>query len=347
MRINIKYVKNFFNHICMHWPRYLFSLILIVIELRLIFMSDSNITFSVSALFFLSISISVHSKKYLIIRYAFATVGLVTFILSLKLLNIDFATVTTFIFYIPMMYAFLLSDVFSTLIVGVILSYLLSTYMGGFIPDNTIIGTMISMMNASISYTAISYLIRRLRSANSKLQDLNSELKQLSIIDGLTGIYNRRFFDLELARECRNATHSAKPLSLIMLDIDFFKAYNDSYGHQEGDKCLTLIAATLNKTIRKPGDIVFRYGGEEFAVILSETDAEGAKIVAENLRCEVENLKIPHIGSKVSNIVTVSVGVSTIVPNPYLIPDKLVSFSDKALYQAKKDGRNTIKYYIE
>jgi diguanylate cyclase (GGDEF)-like protein len=132
-----------------------------------------------------------------------------------------------------------------------------------------------------------------------------------------------------------------------MLDIDFFKAYNDSYGHQEGDKCLTLIAATLNKTIRKPGDIVFRYGGEEFAVILSETDAEGAKIVAENLRCEVENLKIPHIGSKVSNIVTVSVGVSTIVPNPYLIPDKLVSFSDKALYQAKKDGRNTIKYYIE
>jgi diguanylate cyclase (GGDEF)-like protein len=245
------------------------------------------------------------------------------------------------------MYAFLLSDVFSTLIVGVILSYLLSTYMGGFIPDNTIIGTMISMMNASISYTAISYLIRRLRSANSKLQDLNSELKQLSIIDGLTGIYNRRFFDLELARECRNATHSAKPLSLIMLDIDFFKAYNDSYGHQEGDKCLTLIAATLNKTIRKPGDIVFRYGGEEFAVILSETDAEGAKIVAENLRCEVENLKIPHIGSKVSNIVTVSVGVSTIVPNPYLIPDKLVSFSDKALYQAKKDGRNTIKYYIE
>lgn len=350
----MEFTKKFFNHVFLYSPRYLFSITLIIIEFTLLSMSINTLTFIISLLFFLSIFVAAYLTKHLFIKYILSIFALIMFILSINLSNIDFYTLTTFIFYLPMIYAFLLPDPLSTLIVGVILSCILSSFIGESAHNHAIIGTMVSMINVSIGYTIIAYLFRKLRSTNSKLlhfnnelQNLNNQLKHLSLIDGLTGIFNRRYFDTELAREFSNANCCLKPLSLIMLDVDSFKAYNDTYGHQQGDKCLSLIAATLSNTIRRSGDIVARYGGEEFAVILPGTNAEGAKTVAENLRREVENLKIPHINSTVSNVVTISAGVYTIIPTPYSTPDELISFADRALYVAKHEGKNRVKFYTD
>jgi diguanylate cyclase (GGDEF)-like protein len=317
-------------------------------------MSITTLTFIISHLFFLSIFITTYLTKHLFIKYLLSIFGLIMFIISIKLSNIDFYTLTTFIFYLPMIYAFLLPDPLSTIIVGVILSFILSSFIGESTHTHAIIATIISIINVSISYTIIAYLFRKLKNTNSKLlyfnnelQNLNNHLKHLSLIDGLTGIFNRRYFDIELSREFSNASCCLKPLSLIMLDVDFFKAYNDTYGHQQGDKCLSLIAATLSNTIRRSGDIVARYGGEEFAVILPGTNAEGAKTVAENLRREVENLRISHINSKVSDFITISAGIYTMIPPPYSTPDEIISFADKALYKAKQEGKNRVKFYTD
>lgn len=350
----MEFTKKFFNHVCLYSPRYLFSISLIIIESTLIYISINNLTSIILHLFFLSIFIVAYLTKHLFIKYILSIFGLIIFILSIKLSNIDFYTLNTFIFYLPMIYAFLLPDPLSTLIVGVILSCILSSFIGKSTHPHAIIGTMISIINVSIGYTIIAYLFRKLSSANGKLlhlntelQNLNNQLKHLSLIDGLTGIFNRRYFDIELIREFSNASCCLKPLSLIMLDVDFFKAYNDTYGHQQGDKCLSVIAATLSNTIRRSGDIVARYGGEEFAVILPGTNAEGAKIVAENLRREVENLQISHINSKISDVITISAGVYTMIPTPYSTPDQLISFADKALYKAKQEGKNRVNFYTD
>ena len=135
-----------------------------------------------------------------------------------------------------------------------------------------------------------------------------------SIIDGLTGVSNRRAFDrrleVEWNRSCRNST----PLSLIMLDIDYYKKYNDTYGHQGGDDCLKQVASVIDATLGRSTDLLCRYGGEEFCVILPETDKEGAKTVGEKIRVAIESLKIPHIGSEINSSLTISVGTATTVP---------------------------------
>jgi diguanylate cyclase (GGDEF)-like protein/PAS domain S-box-containing protein len=168
------------------------------------------------------------------------------------------------------------------------------------------------------------------------------QLKLIAYMDGLTGVANRRHFDNTLDSEWRRAMRSAKLLSLIIIDIDFFKNYNDLYGHLAGDSCLQKIAHTIRDSLRRAGNFVARYGGEEFIVILPETNAEEAYLFAESLREKIENLNIEHKDSRAGKNVTVSLGVSTTVPKKDSEYDDLISLADKALYKAKEGGRNRV-----
>lgn len=181
--------------------------------------------------------------------------------------------------------------------------------------------------------------------AEQKLRDANRVLRGLSNRDGLTGIANRRYFDEILTKEWSRCARHSKPLSLIILDIDYFKKYNDSYGHLGGDECLKKVAAMFEMVLKRPTDLVARYGGEEFAIILPEVPVEGAQIVAENLRVTVENLQLPHISSKISECITISLGVASIVPNKLIDSKMLISAADKALYKAKREGKNRVGIY--
>ncbi|MFZ5799495.1 MAG: diguanylate cyclase domain-containing protein [Thermodesulfobacteriota bacterium] len=203
---------------------------------------------------------------------------------------------------------------------------------------------------ARIKYHSQAYInqkerdaaFRALEKSQRELAEANQILQRLSSLDGLTGIPNRRRFDEVLKAEWHRAIRHSTSLSLIMLDIDFFKLYNDRYGHQGGDECLKKVAKALEKGGRRDTDLVARYGGEEFAVILPETGVKGAMEVAEIMRANVLDLKIPHESSKVSEQVTVSMGVATWVPERGSEPTDLISRADQALYKAKENGRNQV-----
>jgi len=175
------------------------------------------------------------------------------------------------------------------------------------------------------------------------LEAANRQLERLSFLDGLTGIANRRRFDESLAREWRRAQREQAPLSVILVDIDFFKAYNDRYGHEAGDEILKRVAAALDGAVNRPADVVARYGGEEFVAVLPGTDADGAVRLGERLRAAVAEPAIAHAGSAAGEHVTISVGVATAVPARDAAPEALVAAADRALYQAKRDGRNRVR----
>lgn len=176
----------------------------------------------------------------------------------------------------------------------------------------------------------------------AELQKANKELQRLTIIDGLTQVANRRRFDEYLALEWRRMAREKLPLSLIMCDVDCFKLYNDNYGHQSGDDCLRAVAGVIDGCAKRPADLAARYGGEEFAVILPNTSAEGAVTIAERIRTEMQNLMIVHAFSPVHNYVTLSLGVSSVVPQYKEYSQVLVEAADKALYEAKRSGRNKV-----
>jgi len=178
-----------------------------------------------------------------------------------------------------------------------------------------------------------------------RLQEANELLQHLSTIDGLTGVSNRRTFDDRLEMEWNRGLRNSAHLSLLMLDIDYFKSYNDTYGHQGGDGCLKQIASVIQENLGRSTDLLCRYGGEEFCVILPETDETGAILVGEKIRMAIEALKIPHSGSKIQPWVTISVGAATMIPNVYTSYMNLVSNADKAVYKAKFDGRNCVRSY--
>lgn len=182
----------------------------------------------------------------------------------------------------------------------------------------------------------------QLKQEKDKAEELAEKLLAISSQDGLTGIANRRHFDDFLAKEWNRAVRSRKPLSLILCDIDYFKAYNDLYGHQEGDKCLLRIAHTLDQYARRSGDLAARYGGEEFAIVLPETSLANASDIAEQIRNAVQDIATPHGASETDNIVTVSFGVATVVPRRSQQSRMLVALADKALYEAKQAGRNQV-----
>lgn len=171
---------------------------------------------------------------------------------------------------------------------------------------------------------------------------LSRQLQEQSILDGLTGIPNRRYFEEYLNLEWRRARRNGRPLSLVMVDIDAFKAYNDNYGHLSGDDCLRQVAMSLNQGLKRPADLAARYGGEEFAVLLPETELEGAAILAEDLRSRVQGLGITHQFSPVSDCITISLGVAAIIPGKTNLAKNLVDRADKALYRAKNYGRNRV-----
>lgn len=177
------------------------------------------------------------------------------------------------------------------------------------------------------------------------LMEKNSKLEKLSNIDGLTQIHNRRYFDMTIQKEWKRAARNSTFLSLIMFDIDHFKYYNDTYGHQQGDECLKVVAKTAQSILHRPCDVTARYGGEEFAIILPETNEEGAMKVAESLRKAIQTLAIPHVNSKVIPVVTISVGVATLFPTPETNYLQIIMNADEALYKAKSDGRNIVRKY--
>ncbi len=180
-----------------------------------------------------------------------------------------------------------------------------------------------------------------------QLEVANEKLNQLATLDGLTNIANRRRFTEFLEQEWHRAGRSQSPISLLLMDVDFFKLYNDTYGHQGGDDCLKQVATVLRDTIKRATDLAARYGGEEFAVILSETEAEGALAVGETIRAQIEALQIPHRSSKVNSVVTISLGVATVIPTPGAAADELVACADQALYRAKEHGRNRCFAQVE
>lgn len=175
-----------------------------------------------------------------------------------------------------------------------------------------------------------------------QLEEANQELQRLASIDGLTQLFNRRRFDQTLESEWLRLARERLPLSLILCDIDYFKAYNDTYGHQAGDTCLQQVASIIQATVKRPADLVARYGGEEFAVILPNTDNNGAVHVAEEMRTGVESLNLLHAGSKTTGCITISLGVATLTPKPSLSTADLIGLADQALYQAKEAGRNRV-----
>ncbi len=198
---------------------------------------------------------------------------------------------------------------------------------------------------------AVDYIVKPFRTpvvkarvrTHLRLRHQTELLKQLANLDGLTGLPNRRFFDERYSLEWRRALRSASSLSVIMADVDHFKAYNDTYGHLEGDNCLRQVASTLGKdTLNRAGDLLARYGGEEFVALLPGSDIPGACQVAEQMRTNIEKLGIRHESSQVASHVTVSLGVSSIIPINGLSAEDLINQADQALYQAKQNGRNQV-----
>jgi len=167
-------------------------------------------------------------------------------------------------------------------------------------------------------------------------------LRSLVFIDGLTGVANRRHFDESFATEWRHCRRKTSSLALLMIDIDFFKLYNDHYGHPAGDACLQAVGATLKQGFGRSHDLVARYGGEEFVCLMPECDRAGALIKAEALRLAIAQLAIPHAASPVALVVTLSIGVAALVPGEQDQPRDLVNLADLALYKAKKEGRNRV-----
>lgn len=176
-----------------------------------------------------------------------------------------------------------------------------------------------------------------------ELKRYHDFLENLSATDGLTGIPNRRQFDLFLDREWRRAIRNQSRISLILMDIDFFKAYNDHYGHLSGDDCLRQVARALAEGVQRPGDLMARYGGEEFACVLPETENEGAVCVAHKLQERVNALKVPHACSSVAAHITLSLGVATSAPEAGRMPTDLIQRADQLLYEAKQSGRNQVR----
>jgi diguanylate cyclase (GGDEF)-like protein len=178
-----------------------------------------------------------------------------------------------------------------------------------------------------------------------ELKKHRDKLKLLSDLDGLTGIPNRRRFDEYMALQWQYAQRSSTLLSLVMIDIDHFKAFNDLYGHGRGDDCLKKVAKTLFETVNRPTDMVARYGGEEFTCLLPVTDLDGAVKIAEEMRVNVMSLSIPHAQPSADGRVTISLGAASMKPTLYSTPAVLLNRADQALYDAKRSNRNCVKSF--
>lgn len=181
---------------------------------------------------------------------------------------------------------------------------------------------------------------------HEQLQTAIQKLHQLATLDGLTGLANRRQFDQYLSAEWQRMKRDHKPLSLIICDVDFFKLYNDTYGHQMGDECLKSVTQGIQQCIKRPADLAARYGGEEFAVILPNTELAGALQIASQIQAQIKTLEINHARSEISNYLTLSLGVTSTIPSNHHTPEVLIKNADEALYEAKKSGRNQVRIRV-
>ncbi|MGJ7917142.1 diguanylate cyclase domain-containing protein [Massilia sp. LXY-6] len=196
-------------------------------------------------------------------------------------------------------------------------------------------------MTAIASARLHDSLEQRVAERTAQLEDANRKLATLSITDGLTGLVNRRHFDEVLGTECARAARLGQPLAVIMLDVDYFKKFNDRYGHQAGDACLIRVAQSLAAGMRRSGDLTARYGGEEFSIVLPNSGADEARHIGEALRRAIEDLHIVHAGAA-SGQVTISVGIAVLAARQAGDPDALMRLADNALYRAKEAGRNCV-----
>jgi diguanylate cyclase (GGDEF)-like protein len=176
----------------------------------------------------------------------------------------------------------------------------------------------------------------------SELDDKLRKVSLLASVDGLTQLANRRRFDEYLEQQWKNLLRDQAPIAVILADIDYFKQYNDTYGHLIGDECLRQVARVLDRSLHRPLDIVARYGGEEFVVVLPKTPLESASSLAEKMRLAVEQLKVSHLKSPISQYITMSFGVACLVPDPQQSPQILIELADRQLYLAKRQGRNQV-----
>ncbi|MDD2265436.1 diguanylate cyclase [Sulfuricurvum sp.] len=193
-------------------------------------------------------------------------------------------------------------------------------------------------------FARIEWQQHQLISTTETLKHLNLKLEQASYTDSLTSLYNRRYFNVVYEREFKRALRASKPFVFMMLDIDFFKQYNDTYGHLQGDQALQAVAKTLKATFQRPGDYPFRLGGEEFGIILTDINCKNAHIMGERLRSNIEKLKIEHKGSKILPTLSVSIGGICIVPTALMGDDALIHAADTNLYAAKERGRNQVVF---
>lgn len=223
----------------------------------------------------------------------------------------------------------------------------------GSLSEGRLLGITVLLIMA-VFYGATTETVRRERQKKdglleqiNTLKRIEAELQTQSGQDWLTGLANRRRFDEMFRQEWNRARRDETSLGVLMVDIDYFKPYNDTYGHQAGDTCLQQVAKTIGEVVSRPGDLPARYGGEEFVVVLPHTDATGAAIVAEKMRVKVEALRIQHASSQVSNRVTISIGVAAMVPPEKSEPAVLVAAADQALYRAKREGRNRVRSHGE
>ena len=181
------------------------------------------------------------------------------------------------------------------------------------------------------------------KETEQELVRLHKQLEELSFKDSLTGIANRRMFDSIMDVEWENARRNRQPLSLILLDIDYFKQYNDFYGHLQGDECLKNVAQALGSAVARAKDFIARFGGEEFVLVLPETDGKAAEKVAERCRRQIFKQQIPHEKSEAGQVLTVSMGVGTIIPTAEDEPKGFIEAVDRLLYKAKQNGRNRVE----
>ncbi len=187
-----------------------------------------------------------------------------------------------------------------------------------------------------------SQLANSLTVSNEELQHANEKLETLSQEDALTSLHNRRYFEMKLEAEWKREGRDQKILSLMVIDIDYFKLYNDTYGHAEGDECLKSVAYVLQSSLHRPADVIARIGGEEFVVLLPDVDSEGAQNVAQHMQAQLQHAALTHATSPLGDYVTISIGIASVVPNEYSTALGLFKAADKALYSAKAKGRNQI-----
>jgi diguanylate cyclase (GGDEF)-like protein/PAS domain S-box-containing protein len=209
------------------------------------------------------------------------------------------------------------------------------SFMVTFTPLSNLEGAAIGMVETFTDITERKRAEKELQLAYRKLELLAAE-------DGLTKLPNRRSFDEYLEREWRRQARTQKPISLIMCDVDFFKYYNDTYGHQAGDACLRAVAQSIQNNIRRAGDLGARYGGEEFAIVMPDTDIKGAWHVADQIRRDLAEMKIPHNRSTAAFFVTISCGIASMIPSNDNSTQMLIENADKGLYRAKSMGRNCV-----